>query len=157
MRKVARLIQEWMLPCAIVLGISLYLLYRVTPWMHGMGPWLHPVVSEGQRVVIALLLFFQFVKISPHDIKLSRWHLGALAVQVLSFLALAAGVSTTASASTPKLSTCTSSAPQCQRLNLRSWGDIFTNWKNSSTAMTQRCDSEQSGCSHQPAACSAGV
>ena len=92
MRKVARLIQEWMLPCAIVLGIGLYLLYRVTPWMHGMGPWLHPVVSEGQRVVIALLLFFQFVKISPHDIKLSRWHLGALAVQVLAFLALASGV-----------------------------------------------------------------
>lgn len=92
MRRVARLIQEWMLPCAIVLGISLYLLYRATPSLHGMGPWLHPVVSEGQRVVIALLLFFQFVKISPHDIKLSRWHLGALAVQVLAFLALAAGV-----------------------------------------------------------------
>lgn len=92
MRRVARLIQDWMLPCAIVLGISLYLLYHATPSLHGMGPWLHPVVSEGQRVVIALLLFFQFVKISPHDIKLSRWHLGALAVQVLAFLALAAGV-----------------------------------------------------------------
>jgi BASS family bile acid:Na+ symporter len=95
MRNVARLIQEWMLPCAIVLGISLYLLYHATPALHGMGSWLHPVVSEGQRVVIALLLFFQFVKISPHDIKLSRWHLGALAVQVLAFLALAAGVAVT--------------------------------------------------------------
>ncbi len=92
MRKIARLIQEWMLPCAIVLGIGLYLLYRAMPSLHGMGSWLHPVVSEGQRVVIALLLFFQFVKISPHDIQLSRWHVGALAVQVLAFLALAAGV-----------------------------------------------------------------
>ncbi len=95
MSKFTRILQEWMLPCAIVLGIGLYLLYHVTPSLHGFGPWLHPVVSEGQRLVIALLLFFQFVKISPHDIKLSRWHLGALAVQVLSFLALAAGVAFT--------------------------------------------------------------
>ena len=95
MRRITRLIQEWMLPCAIVLGIGLYLLYSAIPSLHGMGPWLHPLVSEGQRVVIALLLFFQFVKISPHDIKLSRWHLGALAVQVLAFLMLAAGVAVT--------------------------------------------------------------
>ena len=95
MRRITRLIQEWMLPCAIVLGIGLYLLYRAIPSLHGMGPWLHPLVSEGQRVVIALLLFFQFVKISPHDIKLSRWHLGALAVQVLALLVLAAGVAVT--------------------------------------------------------------
>ena len=54
-----------------------------------MGFWLHPLVSEGQRLVIAFLLFFQFVKVSPHDLKLSRWHLYALAIQILSFLLLA--------------------------------------------------------------------
>lgn len=81
-----------MLPCAIVLGISLYLVYHFTPALHSMGPWLHPVVSEGQRLVIAILLFFQFVKISPHDIKLSRWHIGALLLQTGLFLLLAAAV-----------------------------------------------------------------
>ena len=78
-----------MLPGAIVLGVSLYLIYHYTPALHAWGHWLHPVASEGQRLVIALLLFFQFVKISPHDLKISRWHLGALLVQVLGFLALA--------------------------------------------------------------------
>ena len=78
-----------MLPGAIVLGVSLYLIYHFTPALHAWGAWLHPVVSEGQRLVIALLLFFQFVKVSPHDLKLSRWHLGALLVQVLGFLTLA--------------------------------------------------------------------
>lgn len=81
-----------MLPCAIVLGISLYLIYHFTPALHSMGPWLHPVVAEGQRLVIAILLFFQFVKISPHDIKLSRWHIGALLLQTGLFLLLAAAV-----------------------------------------------------------------
>ena len=85
-----RFLSDWMLPGAIVLGIGLYLVYHFTPALHAWGHWLHPVASEGQRLVIALLLFFQFVKISPHDVKLSRWHIGALAVQILSFLLLAA-------------------------------------------------------------------
>ena len=92
MNKAARFLRDWMLPCAIVLGISLYLIYHYTPALHSMGPWLHPVVSEGQRLVIAILLFFQFVKISPHDIKLSRWHIGALLLQTGLFLLLAAAV-----------------------------------------------------------------
>ena len=92
MNKWARLLREWMLPGAIVLGISLYLLYHFTPALHGHGPWLHTVVSEGQRVVIAILLFFQFVKISPHDLKLTSWHLKALALQVGLFLLFALGV-----------------------------------------------------------------
>ena len=89
MNKVLHFLKEWMLPCAIVLGISLYLVYHFTPGLHHLGSWLHPLVSEGQRLVIAFLLFFQFVKVSPHDLKLSRWHLYALAIQILSFLLLA--------------------------------------------------------------------
>ncbi|MBO4634531.1 MAG: transporter [Bacteroidales bacterium] len=84
-----------MLPGAIVLGIGLYLAYHFTPALHPMGHWLGLAASEGQRLVIAVLLFFQFVKISPHDLKLCRWHLGALLLQVLSFLALAGVVALT--------------------------------------------------------------
>lgn len=90
-----KLIREWMLPGAILLGIGLYLLYHFTPALHSWGPWLHPFVQEGQRVVIAVLLFFQFVKISPHDLRLSRWHLGALLLQLLSFLLLSVAVALT--------------------------------------------------------------
>jgi len=90
MNKVLRFVKDWMLPMAIVLGISLYLLYHFTPALHSYGRWLHPLASEGQRVVIATLLFFQFVKISPHDIKLCAWHWKALAIQAGSFFVLAA-------------------------------------------------------------------
>ena len=81
-----------MLPGAIVLGTSLYLIYHFTPALHAQGHWLHPLASEGQRLVIAILLFFQFVKISPHDLKITRWHWKALAIQAGLFLVLAAGV-----------------------------------------------------------------
>ena len=79
-----------MLPGAIVLGVSLYFLYRGMPFLHPAGHVLSKAVSEGQRVVIALLLFFQFVKISPHDFRFRRWHLVPLAFQVLVFLGFAA-------------------------------------------------------------------
>ena len=95
MRKLLTFLKEWMLPCAIVLGISLYLIYHFSPALHPWGPVLHVAASEGQRLVIAVLLFFQFVKISPHDLKLSRWHVGALAIQILSFLVLAGLVALT--------------------------------------------------------------
>ena len=89
MNKLASLIRKWMLPAAIVLGISLYLFYHFTPALYPYGKWLHPLASEGQRLVIAALLFFQFVKISPHDLKLRGWHYKALGIQVGSFLLLA--------------------------------------------------------------------
>ena len=81
-----------MLPGAIVLGTSLYIIYHFTPVLHPQGWWLHPLASDGQRLVIAILLFFQFVKISPHDLTFTRWHWKALAIQAGLFLALAAGV-----------------------------------------------------------------
>ncbi len=92
MSKAARVIQDWMLPGAIVLGIGSYLIYLAVPALRPVGPVLHAVASEGQRWVIALLLFFQFVKISPHDFRLHRWHIVALLFQELSFLAVAAVV-----------------------------------------------------------------
>lgn len=95
MSKAARVIQDWMLPGAIVLGISSYLLYLAVPALHPAGHVLHRIVSEGQRWVIALLLFFQFVKISPHDFRLHRWHLVALLFQELAFLGVAAVVALT--------------------------------------------------------------
>ena len=92
MNKAVQFFKDWMLPLAITTGISLYLFYYFTPLLKPYGAVLHKVASEGQRLVIAVLLFFQFVQISPHDIRLRRWHLGALAVQVLGFF-LFAGLS----------------------------------------------------------------
>ncbi len=92
MNKLGKLIREWMLPAAIVLGIGLFLFYHFTPALHPYGKWLHPIASDGQRLVIAVLLFFQFVKISPHDLRLTRWHLKALGLQVGLFLLCGGGV-----------------------------------------------------------------
>ena len=92
MRKAVRIFKDWMLPIAIVTGISIYLFYHFTPVLKPYGAVLHKAASEGQRLIIGLLLFFQFVQISPHDLRPHRWHLGALLFQILGFL-LFAGLS----------------------------------------------------------------
>ena len=92
MRKAVRIFKDWMLPIAIVTGISLYLFYHFTPVLKPYGAALHKAASEGQRLIIALLLFFQFVQISPHDLRPHKWHLGALLFQILGFI-LFAGLS----------------------------------------------------------------
>ena len=89
MRKAVRIFKDWMLPIAIVTGISLYLLYHFTPVLKPYGAVLHKAASEGQRLIIALLLFFQFVQISPHDLRPHKWHLGALLFQILGFILFA--------------------------------------------------------------------
>ena len=89
MNKAVQFFKDWMLPLAIATGISLYLFYHFTPFLKPYGTVLHQAASEGQRLVIALLLFFQFVQISPHDLRLHRWHLWALLVQMLGFLLFA--------------------------------------------------------------------
>ena len=88
MNKVIAFVKEWMLPVAMVTGACLYLLYHFIPALHPAGPLLRPVVSEAQRWVIAILLFFQFVKTSPHDLRLRRWHLWLLLFQGLTFVGL---------------------------------------------------------------------
>ena len=82
--------RDWMLPLAIVCGIGLYLFYHFTTFLRPAGPVLHVVVSEGQRLVIALLLFFQFVRIRPQELRLRRWHIFALLLQIGGFIGFAA-------------------------------------------------------------------
>ncbi|MBQ4299201.1 MAG: transporter, partial [Bacteroidales bacterium] len=89
MRKFEEIIRDWLLPGAIVFGISLYLFYRYTSFLHPWGHFLGVAASEGQRLVIFTLLFFQFVKVSPHDLGIVRWHYKALLFQILSFSLLA--------------------------------------------------------------------
>ena len=98
--------RRWMLPTAMVLGISLYLVYQAWDFLRPIGPFCHAVASHGQIFLIGVLLFFQFVKVSPHDLKPRRWHLYALLVQTLSFLALALVASRLPSGSLRILAEC---------------------------------------------------
>lgn len=89
MRDLKQFLKDWMLPIAMVTGAGIYLLYHFTPSLAPMGPVCNRIASEGQRLVIAFLLFFQFVKTSPRDLHFRRWHLYAILFQCITFVGTA--------------------------------------------------------------------
>ena len=85
---ILRFTDRWMLPSAIVAGISIYLIYHFSPALYYLGPVFNHSLSEGQRLLIAILMFFQFVKMSPGDVLIRKWHLKALSIQVAACIVL---------------------------------------------------------------------
>lgn len=88
--RLAVFLRNWMLPIALALGISLYIVYRFVPALHPHGHILQGIASEGQRFLVSMMLFFQFIKVSPRDLKPRRWHFGAIVFQIGGFALMTA-------------------------------------------------------------------
>ncbi len=88
MKGFVQFIKDWMLPIAITLGISLYLIYHFIPELKPIGPAGDMIANKGQQISIFIMLFLQFIKVSPSDMKTHRWHVYLLVFQALTFIAL---------------------------------------------------------------------
>lgn len=86
---ILRFIKNWMLPISMITGILSYLIYHTTPALWPAGDILHNIVTESQPMMVSLMLFLQFIKVSPTDLRFHRWHLWLLLTQGLVFIALA--------------------------------------------------------------------
>ena len=89
--RLVTILKEWMLPIAMATGISVYLVWHFTPQLHPPGQHIGTIVSDIQRTLIAVLLFFQFVKVSPKQLLPRKWHIWALLVQAVFFWVAAIG------------------------------------------------------------------
>ena len=77
-----KIIKEWMLPIAMLMGASIYLIYHVLPEpVHKMGPFLNDALAVFQPMLIFSMLFLTFCTIEPKDLKPHRWHWWLLLVQ----------------------------------------------------------------------------
>ena len=86
---IKKTIREWMLPIAMVTGVSIYLLYHVMPEpVHRAGPFLSGLVGVLQPLLIFLMLFLTFCRIEPKELKPHRWHWWLLLIQGGLFAAL---------------------------------------------------------------------
>lgn len=90
MKSFLQFLKDWMLPVAMTTGVGLYLCFHFTPALHPAGPVCSVIVSKGQQIFIAVMLFLQFVRVSPLQIRMKKWHVTLLAFQAVSFAGLAA-------------------------------------------------------------------
>lgn len=89
MKSLLQFCKDWMLPIAITIGVCLYLVYHYTPTLYPVGPICHQIVAKGQQIFIGIMLFLQFVKVAPTEVKVKRWHILLLLFQALTFVGLA--------------------------------------------------------------------
>lgn len=87
MSKFVTFIKDWMLPVSMAAGICTYLLLHFVPSLSTSAePVFSDIAKNLQPVMVAFMLFLQFNKISPHDLKFRRWHIWLLLFQALMFL-----------------------------------------------------------------------
>ena len=88
MGKALQFIKDWMLPVAIVTGLTVCLCLHGLPGAERVETVFSAFARRVQPVMIALMLFLQFSKISPRDLTFHRWHLALLLLQAALFTAL---------------------------------------------------------------------
>lgn len=77
---------------SMIAGVFIYLAYHWIPALHPAGPALEKAVLTIQPILIFLMLFLQFSRTSPHDLRFRRWHLYLLLIQTGACLACAAAL-----------------------------------------------------------------
>jgi len=81
-------VKRWMLPIAMVLGISIYLFLHFVPGLSGAETVYMNFASKAQPVMIAIMLFLQLNVVAPTDMKFHKWHFEMLALQAILFTLL---------------------------------------------------------------------
>ncbi|MCQ2147231.1 MAG: transporter [Bacteroidales bacterium] len=89
MERFVKFLKDWSLPVSMITGIALYLVYYFTPALKPVGPAAYSAIKFIQPLLIFMMLFLQFNKVSPHDLKIKKWHVIIAAIQCSIFLILA--------------------------------------------------------------------
>ena len=89
MSRIIEFIKDWMLPIAIVAGITICLvLHLISPFAKFAEPAFSKFAKDVQPVMVAIMLFLQFNKVSPKDLRFKKWHFLVLSFQMGAFVAL---------------------------------------------------------------------
>ena len=87
-----KFLKDRMLVIGMVAGAGAYLVYMNIPAIHPAGPFLEVLCRRIQPLLLFLMLFISFCRIDPGQLKLQRWHLSNLLVQLCTYLFLCGAV-----------------------------------------------------------------
>lgn len=93
---IIKFVKEWTLPCAMVFGAAMYLLFTeipaLVPFGHMAGPWFIEILP----VLIFMTLYVTFCKIRLHDLRLHTWHVWMQVIRIAMAVALVFAIMNTA-------------------------------------------------------------
>ncbi len=82
-----RFVKNWTLPISMITGVLAYFIYVNVPIFAPTRPYANDVVGVVQPVLIFSMLFLTFCKIAPGELRLRRWYLWNVLIQVFLFTA----------------------------------------------------------------------
>jgi len=77
-----RFVKNWTLPISMITGVLAYFVYVNVPLFAPTRPYANDVVGVVQPLLIFSMLFLTFCKIAPGQLRLRRWYLWNLLIQV---------------------------------------------------------------------------
>lgn len=87
--QIIRFFKMWTLPLGMFAGVGVYLMFHYIPWLSPLK-----VLAKGANdYILPLMVFIQlfttFCKVNPREIKICKWHVWMITVQLVCCLAVA--------------------------------------------------------------------
>ena len=89
MTKAVRFLKNWMLPLAILTGVSTFLLIHSVTFLQPYEAGFSKFAANIQPILVSIMLFLQFNVVPPTDMKLHKWYFTLIALQSVLFIVLA--------------------------------------------------------------------
>lgn len=88
-RRAVKFVKDWSLPLGICTGAAVYAAFHFISFLNPLKPAALAVSEHLIPVLLFVMLFFTFCRISPRDMKIRPWHLWLCAFQVMACAAIA--------------------------------------------------------------------
>lgn len=85
---IVKFLKTWTLPVSMVSGFLGYFIYTNLHFLDSTHKIVEETIEIVQPLLIFLMLFITFCKVNPKHLKLKRWHLWLMLVQIGSFVLL---------------------------------------------------------------------
>lgn len=85
---IKRILKDWTLLFAMAAGVLAYFVYTSIPCLVPTRVWMNHTVNVVQPLLIFCMLFITFCKVDPHSLRLRKWHLWLLLIQLVLFALL---------------------------------------------------------------------
>lgn len=87
--KIIRFFKIWTLPLGMFAGVGVYLMFHYISWLSPLKVLAGGAEDYILPVMVFIQLFTTFCKVNPREMRLKRWHVVMLAVQLTCCLAVA--------------------------------------------------------------------
>ena len=87
--KIIRFFKMWTLPLGMFVGVGVYLMFHYISWLSPLKVLAGGAEDYILPTMVFIQLFTTFCKVNPREMRLKRWHVVMLAVQLTCCLAVA--------------------------------------------------------------------